>query len=274
MKISVVIPSFNGQKLLQKNLPQVIKACKNCEIIIVDDASTDNSISYMNKNYPQVKIVNNQKNLGFSLACNQGIKKASGKIIILLNNDVSPSADFLKPLISHFSNPKVFSVGCRELEKIDSKEIISGRTEGEFIKGIFTHHKPQDQESQKTFWTFGGSMAVDRQKFLSLGGFDPIYAPAYWEDIDLCYRAKKRNWFCIFEKKSLVYHNHETTNKKVFGSKKINSIALRNQIIFSIKYNPFVFFSFLPYHLLITNIKTKFKFTKAFISALKRLLIK
>jgi len=268
MKISIVIPNFNGKKLLEKNLPFIINSVPNVEIIIVDDASTDNSISFIKKNYPNIILVENQTNIRFAKSCNRGVKKAQGDIVILLNSDVKPDKNFLKPLISHFQNPKVFSVGCKEIDN----NIISGRTEGEFTKGLFVHTKPKDQEKQNTFWTFGGSMAFDRQKFLKLRGFNPIYSPAYWEDIDLCYKAKIKGWICLFEKNSIVYHNHETTNSNVFGQKKIQKIALTNQIIFSFKYKPFYFLLWLPYNLISLTLKTKGQFLISLFSSIYKLI--
>jgi GT2 family glycosyltransferase len=270
MKVSVVIPNYNGEKLLTKNLPAVIKACPRSEIIVVDDASTDNSIKILENKFPHVKIVRNKKNLRFAKACNKGAKAAKGELILFLNSDVSPEKDFLKPLLKHFKDEKVFSVGCKEKENKNGVLHISGRTEGEIQKGLLVHWKPEDQEYLETLWNFGGSMIVDRSKFISIGGFDHIYSPAYWEDIDLCWQAKKHDWKVLFEKDSIVNHNHETTNKSVFGDKKIEQISLRNQIIFSLKHFPFIFYLWLPYHLLTTNVKTKGLFAKAFIKALKR----
>jgi len=96
------------------------------------------------------------------------------------------------------------------------EEVISGRTEGEIGRGLLVHWQPKDQSSQNTLWTFGGSMAVDRKKYLQLGGFDVLFAPAYWEDIDLSFisgaeisfvgfrvSASERYFSGIFERSSV-----------------------------------------------------------------------
>ena len=116
MKISVVIPNYQKTPLI-KHLPAVIKACPNCEIIIVDDASPDNTVSYLKKHFPKIKLVINQTNQRFAVSCNNGIKAAKGEIIILLNSDVAPKKNFLKPLIKHFKDKQVFAVGCLEIER-------------------------------------------------------------------------------------------------------------------------------------------------------------
>jgi len=273
--VSIVIPNYNGQRLLAKNLPKVISTIGEAEIIVVDDASKDQSVDFVKRNFPQVKVVRHDVNKRFAAACNSGVKEASGEIVVLLNNDVSPKKNFLKPLIKHFTDSSVFSVGCREIEIKNGKKFISGRTEGKFKRGFLIHWRPQDQESYDTLWTFGGSMAVERQKYLQLGGMDSLFTPAYWEDIDLCWRARQRGWKILFEKDAVVYHEHETTNKSVFGKSKMKLYAYQNQILFVWKNirgrQLFEHFLWLPYHLVFTTIRSKGLFFLAFLLAVIRL---
>lgn len=274
-KISIVIPTYNGRYLLEKNLSQVIKACpeqgRRAEIIVVDDGSTDETAGFLKKNYPQIKLIKHKKNLRFAEACNSGIKTASGEIVVLLNNDVVPKKGFLKPLLSNFKDKEVFSVGCREIEEKDGKKTVSGRNRGEFKRGFLVHWRAKDQDNKSTLWTFGGSMAVDRKKYLQLGGMDTIYKPAYWEDIDLCWRARKKGWKILFEPKSIVYHQHETTNIKELGKRRMEIAAYKNQILFVWKnirgWQLIQHFIWLPYHLIFTTIKSKGLFLLGFIRA-------
>lgn len=274
MKVSIVIPNYNGQKLLVKNLPKVVAASLGAEIIIVDDASIDKSVDFIRKNFPKIKIVKHKKNQRFAIACNNGIKHAIGDIVILLNSDVVPKKNFIKPLIDHFQDNLVFSVGCREIELKKGKKIVSGRTAGSFKRGFLVHYRPKNQTSQDTFWTFGGSMAVSRKKYLAIGGMDKIYSPAYWEDIDLCWRARKRGWKILFEKNSIVYHHHETTNLSAFGQRQLKTYAMRNQILFVWKnirgWQLIEHFLWLPYHLIFTTLRTKGIFLIAYFLAIKK----
>jgi len=261
MSISIVIPSYNGRHLLAKNLPKVIEAVGNSEIVVVDDGSGDGTVSFLRKNFPQIKVVKHQQNKRFAAACNSGVEKAQGEIIILLNNDVIPQKDFLKPLTRHFKNRNVFSVGCKEVEQKDGQTVEAGRNKAKFKRGFLVHWRAKNQNKKRTFWTFGGSMAVSREKYLQLGGMDEIYKPAYWEDIDLCYRARKKGWTILFEPKSIVYHQHETTNRKELGKGKMAAAAYKNQILFVWKnirgWRLINHFCWLPYHLLLTTIKSK-----------------
>lgn len=228
MKYSLVIPNYNGSKLLENNLPKVIKTAKNSEIIVVDDASTDNSIEIVEEKFPQVKLVKHKENLRFARACNSGVTAARGEIIVLLNTDLYPEENFLERLGPHFKDEKVFAVGC--LEIVDSQK--RGKSTGKFNKGLLVHSQASNMKPGPTLWAFGGSAAFRKDMWIKLGGMDPLYHPAYWEDIDLSYRAWKRGWKVLFEPSSRVHHQPESTNLSVFGEDRIKRIASKNQILF------------------------------------------
>ena len=266
IKLSVVIPNWNGKRLLEKNLPAVLKACQEWaetgwEIIVVDDASSDDSIAFLKENYPQIKLVVHKKNQRFAVTCNTGVKSAKGKVVVLLNNDVSPEPDFLKPLIKHFDDPKVFAVGCRQKELKQGRIFYSGRGIMRFQRGLMVHWRAEDQNQPTTDWAFAGAAAYQRKKWLAIGGMDSLFRPAYEEDRDLSYRALKYGWKILFEPKSVVAHHHETTNIKVFGRKRIEIISFKNQFLFvwkNITDRGYLLrhFLWLPYHLLVTNLRS------------------
>jgi len=280
IKVSIVIPNYNGRELLKKNLPRVFAACRGWaetgwEIIVVDDASTDESVSFLKKNYPQIKVVVHQKNQRFAATCNSGVKVAKGKIVVLLNNDVAPEPDFLSPLLNHFNDSLVFVVGCKEKDIKDGKAIYSGRGLGEFKRGFLVHWRAEDQNKTDTLWATAGSMAVDKEKWLKLGGMDVLFRPAYWEDIDLSWRAKKRGWKVFFEPRSIIIHHHETTNIPTFGKKQMKVFAYKNQFLFIWKNGDwkilFQHIFWLPYHLLVTNWRTGSLLGLGFLMALIQL---
>lgn len=277
MEISIVIPNYNGRRLLEKNLPAVLAATKSwpAEVVVVDDASTDDSVGFLQKNYPQIRVVVHPQNLRFAAACNSGVAAASGKIVVLLNNDVAPEKDFLKPLLAHFANPQVFSVGCLEKDIVNGRVILSGRAEGEFTRGFLTHWRAADQTKTTTLWTTGGSMAVDRQKWLDLGGMDRLFRPAYWEDIDLSWRARQKGWQILFEPRSVVNHHHESTNIPAFGRPQMKVFAYKNQFLFVWKNSHAGLlgrhFLWLPYHFLKALASGDWLFFKGLVLALKQL---
>ena len=272
--VSVVIP--NWQKLpLIKHLPAVIKACPGAEIIVVDDASPDDTVKFLKKNFPNVKVVVNRQNERFAVSCNNGFKAARGEIVVLLNSDVAPKPNFLAPLIKHFSDSKVFAVSCLE---IDKQGKFSGRNRCQFKRG-FVIHSAAPVIAGKNCWATGGSSAFDRKKYLQIGGMDPLYKPAYWEDIDLSWQAREKfGWKILFELKSQVFHNHETTNVSVFGQRQMELMAMRNQFLFVWKNirgrRLLEHWLWLPYHLIFTNYRTKGIFLTALIQAVSKWLKK
>ncbi|NCN87367.1 MAG: glycosyltransferase [Candidatus Pacebacteria bacterium] len=242
--ITIVIPSYNGKKLLEKNLPAVIsEMLKGDELIIIEDAGTDNTTSWLEKEIKKkivkkgasLKVIVNKKNLRFGASCNKAVKVAKHDLIFLLNNDVSPQPGCVKALLSNFAQNDVFAVGCLEKEVKNGKEEYHGKNKLWFDMGLFMHSKADDFESGETAWVIGGSGMFDKKKWLELGGFDELFYPAYWEDIDLSFRARKKGWKVLFEEQAKVDHNHESTNLDVFGQKKLENISWANGLKFTWK---------------------------------------
>ncbi len=286
MNISIVIPNFNGEHLLRKNLPVVYEALEyytngNKELIIVDDASQDDSIAFIESQFSlslfkntKLKLVKQEKNLGFSSAINRGVKEASGDIVVLINSDVIPEKKFLPPLLSPFKNDKVFAVGCMDKSVGDNDSIVlRGRGVGKWDRG-FLMHKRGEVDKKNTLWVNGGSGAFRKRLWEKLGGFDKLYNPFYWEDIDLGYRALKSGYLMYFEKESVVIHEHEKgAIKKHYSSSKIISTAYRNQFIFVWKnitdLNLMLsHFLWIPFHIITSFMRRDWYFFHGFIQAL------
>ena len=227
MKFSIIIPNWNGEKLLKNNLPAVFKSGVD-QVIVVDNGSEDGSVALLKNlqvQYPQLKTIFNQKNLGFARAVNQGVKEAKNEIVVLLNNDVVPEEDFLKPLAKDFEDEKVFAVSLNEPQWSWAK--------GKWVKGFIEHETgPKTKTPHLSFWANGGSGAFRKSIWLELGGLDEIFAPFYWEDIDLSYRAWKRGFKILWEPQSVVHHQHETTIGLRFNQKYVDLISQRNQLLF------------------------------------------
>ena len=211
MSISIIIPNYNGAELLKKNLPKVTDAISNykesIEIIVVDDCSTDSSMEILKK-LNGIRIIRNERNLGFSSTVNNGVRNASGEIVVLLNTDVKPEKEFLIPLLNHFNDEKIFAVGCKDKSIENGKTVLRGRGVGMWKKGFLIHSRGE-VDKNTTLWVSGGSGAFKKSIWEKLGGFDELYSPFYWEDIDLSYRAIKSGYKILFEPKSVVIHEHQ-----------------------------------------------------------------
>lgn len=268
MKVSIIIPNYNGGELLKKNLPKVIAASINAEIIVVDDSSLDNSIEIL-KEF-SVNVIRNEKNLGFASTVNKGVKEATGEIVVLLNTDVAPERNFIEPLIAHFTDKSVFAVGCMDKSIEGGKVVLRGRGLGKWERGFLVHRRGEVDKTN-TLWVSGGSGAFRKSTWEKLGGFNELYNPFYWEDIDISYRAIKSGYKIIFEPKSIVIHEHEKgAIKSKYSEFQIRTIAYRNQIIFvwvnaTDSHLLVSHMLWMPYHILKTFIRGDFAFLVGFI---------
>ncbi|MDI6704184.1 MAG: glycosyltransferase family 2 protein [bacterium] len=235
--ISIVIPNWNGKEVLGKTLPTIFEALKyngkEHEVIIVDDASTDGSPEFIKERFPSIRLIESSKNLGFGESVNIGIKEACFDIVILLSNDVMMKNDSLPPLLAHFENEQVFAVMPKVLTW-DGK-FFYGRRYGEIKRGhFFVKEDRRCNCTSLTLFASGGSAAFCREKFLELGGFDSLYHPFYWEEVDISYRAWKRGWKIIYEPKAIMY-NREEGNIKQYKALEIKRISGRNSYLFTWK---------------------------------------
>jgi len=246
MRVSIIIPNYNGETLLRKNLKKIVEILHDfkmrlkheVELIIIDDASIDESVSYVdsfikqNKTDIAIHLQKNEKNSGFSPTVNKAVKSATGDILYLLNSDVQPDKDFLEHILPHFEDKKVFAVGSMDKSAEDGKVVLRGRGIGRWQRG-FLHHARGEVDKTNTLWVNGGSGAFRKEIWNKLSGFCELYKPYYYEDIDLSYRALKSGYNLIFEPKSVVIHEHEKgAIIKTQSKKKVTTIAYRNQFIF------------------------------------------
>lgn len=234
--VSVVIPNYNGAALLRENLPSVIAACTGWggphEIIVVDDCSSDNSTAVLAELFPSVQVLINPENQGFSRTCNRGIAAARYPVVFCINTDVRVEADLIAPLLRHFAEDSVFAVTPAILAEREGKNqgIVDGLYGKGFIKGGFA---PLDAVSpvRENLYAIGACVAYDRVKFQALGGYNEIYTPYLFEDVDLSYRAWKRGWRSIYEPATRVFHYNSATIEQA-GRRRKRTIYFRNRFLF------------------------------------------
>lgn len=228
MKVSIIIPNWNGREKLEKNLPAVLAVEGVEEVIVVDDASTDDSVKFLKENYvDKVKIIEKRKNTGFGSNVNLGVEKSRGDLIFLVNSDAVPEKKCIKQVIHHFDNPRVFSVGFN----------TGGNWSwAKFEKGFFWHYMVQKNNkphTHETLWASGGSAVFRRKIWDDLGGFDPLYDPFYVEDLDLGYRARKRGFINMWDADAKVEHyKQKGVIEENYSKKTISNTTGRNQLLF------------------------------------------
>ncbi len=227
--ISVIIPTYKNIELLIDNLNKNLPFLGDCEIIVVND-DPERSVLADLKEFPKVKLIENKLNLGFAPSMNAGVANSTGDYLLFLNNDVVlKDATYLSAEKYLQDNQKVFAVTFAQVEKDNT---IVGKNRIYWENGFFQHGRASSLGGGITAWAECGSCMVDRKKFLEIGGFDESYAPFYWEDVDLSYRAYKRGYEVYYDPLIVVAHEHETTTSKFYSPDQIKTIALRNQLIF------------------------------------------
>ena len=233
---SIVIPSWNGRDLLEKYLPSVIAATfPDDEIIVVDNASSDGSADLVAARFPRVRLIRAERNLGFGGGSNRGIQSARHPTVVLLNNDMRVTPEFLRPLLDGFTDDLVFAVSAQIFfSDPDRRREETGLTSGSFEKGfVRVRHEvsPGVMALYPTFYAGGGSTAYDREKFLALGGFDALLEPFYLEDTDLSYCAWRRGWKVLYQPASHVFHEHRATIGKHFSRETILAYLQKNYVL-------------------------------------------
>lgn len=239
--ISVVIPNFNGRHLLETNLPAVFAALKfaavNYEVIVIDDASSDTSVTFIQQQYPEVKLMINESNNGFSPTINKGIFTAQHELVLALNSDVWLTEDYFVKQFKYFDVSDTFGVMGKIID-MDSPKIQDGAKFPKIsFKGIKTSlnyfpNKVNQDILLPSFFLSGANALMDRNKLIKLGGYNELYAPFYYEDADLGIRAWRVGWKCYFEPASTCKHAISSTIGKV-KSEKVKIIIERNRIAFN-----------------------------------------
>lgn len=224
MKFTIAIPNFNGQELLKKNLPNILNGGAD-EVLVIDDKSSDDSVEVLKKEFSKVRLLENKVNLGFISTVNKLFDEALGEVVVLLNSDVWVEKDFLKPLYPHFKNNKVFAVNLHEKG--------AGPAVAFWKDGFFQYQSGLEKNVlQKSSWASGGSAAYSKKLWQRMGGFDKLFDPFYFEDLDLSFRAIKAGLDILWEPNSIVYHQHESTISKTFSKRYVDWVKQRNQLLF------------------------------------------
>jgi GT2 family glycosyltransferase len=271
MRISIIIPVYKNIDLFLGMMRNNWKYIHHEEVIVVDDASGESLRELLEKEFEGIKVIVNEKNLGFPKTVNRGIRASTQDFIMLLNSDVKMIDDTYRKAIGEFADDKLFALSFIQIEK--DKKLV-GKNEIYFDRGFYNHRRIDDNIFGETGWAEGGSALFDAKKLKKLGGFDEMFSPFYWEDIDLSHRAKEMGWKIWFYPTVKVEHHHESTIGKYHNSDKIKTIALRNQFIFtwknlnsSEKLIQHIFYTL--YYLIANTVKANMFFARAFFWALK-----
>ncbi len=210
-----MIVNYNGKKYLDVCLQALVhQTCQGFETIVVDNGSFDGSAEYVHERYPDVRIIENNKNLGYAGGANSGILAANGDLIILLNNDTVPDADFVEKFTrTAMDDPSVGLYAAKMLfpdGRVNSAGICISRSGASWDRGMFETDHGQYDRYEEVFGPCGGAALYKRTMLDDIGLFDEDLF-LFMEDVDLAFRARLAGWRCMYNPGARVVHVHGGT---------------------------------------------------------------
>jgi len=216
--VSIIVPVFNQWSITRGCLEAIwatVSRERDIEVIVSDDASTDDTalaLASMAMTEARLKVLRNEKNCGFVESCNRAAAAATGDILLFLNNDTVPLPGWLEPLIRTFALfPNVGAVGGKLLSPDGSLQEAGGII---FADGSACHFGRGDANAMKPLFDYvrqvdyvsGALLATPRNLFADLGGFDPEFAPGYYEDTDYCFRLREQGYCVYYQPEAAIVH--------------------------------------------------------------------
>lgn len=218
-KVSVIIVSWNARPLLERCLPSVVATeYPNLEIVLADNGSTDDSVAWVQANFPAVRVIAMGENLGFCGGNNRAIEQTDSPFVVLLNNDVEVEPDWLEPLIRRAdTDPTIAAIQPKLLQFDDHERFeYAGAAGGHidrlgypFARGRVFFEVEEDagqyDDAVDVFWATGAALMLRREALDEVGLLDEAFE-FHMEEIDLCWRLRSAGYRVMVEPASRAYH--------------------------------------------------------------------
>lgn len=225
VSVAVMILNWNGRFLLQTCLsPLVEQTYTNYQVVVVDNGSTDDSVPFVREQFPQVQLLQNGANLGFSRGTNAGLRQISADVVVLLNNDVRVQPNWLMELIRPFhQDPQIGIVGCKLLYPDGTIQHLGAELTYPLAHSHHFYYKEPDltqvEVLQDVPYVTGASLAVRREVLDTIGLLDEAFHPFYYEEVDFCTRARNAGFRVVVTPRAVAIHDESATMRNVSGLK-------------------------------------------------------
>lgn len=261
--VAIVILNWNGVNYLKQFLSKVVEYSGDCRIILADNASTDDSVEFVLDNFPQVEIIINDENGGFSKGYNDALKLINSEFYILLNSDIEVTPDWVLPLYETMKDPLIAGCQPKVLSYYDRSFFEHAGASGGYLdKNYFPFcrgrileqfEKDEGQYDGETeiFWATGAALMIRSDLFHKVGGFDEYFF-AHMEEIDLCWRLKKQGFRFMAIPSSKIYHVGGGT--LAYNSPKKLYLNFRNSLFMIVKNHEGLLFFKLIYRMTLDGI--------------------
>lgn len=219
--ITAVIPNRDGAPLLRRTLSALLQELppERHEILVVDDASQDDSRALLRAEFPAVRVIPLAESVGFGQACLRGFREARHPLVLLLNSDMEVTPGSVALLRQHFQDPALFAVGPLYWSDDPARP----------------RPTPDPRGYRCQLGSPAGGGLFRRDRFLQLGGFDPLYHPFYWEDLDLGWAAWREGWRILEDGRCHFIHRESATIRKLYPPAYVARVRLRNRCLFGWK---------------------------------------
>lgn len=246
IKTAVVILNWNGKKFLEQFLPSVVKNTPaTAEVIIADNASSDDSVSWLQQHYPSIRIIRNSVNGGFAQGYNDALKEVNAEYFVLLNSDVEVTQNWLDPVIALMDHdPKIAACQPKIRAFHDRGKFEYAGAAGGFIDkwgypfcrgrmfDTYETDEGQYDDTCEVFWATGACLFMRASAWKEAEGLDEDFF-AHMEEIDLCWRLRNRGWKVMYCADSIVYHVGGGTLSK--QSPRKTFLNFRNNLVLLLK---------------------------------------
>lgn len=224
--VSVIIPNYNGRRFLKTCLSALERQtypAEKLEIILVDDASHDDSVTYVRTHFPQVRVLTLERNSGLAAACNRGAAIARGAVLALLNNDTEVEPGWVEALVNALAEHPWAGAAASKMLLFDRRHVLHSAGDMMGIdgiprnRGVWEEDRGQYDAQRTVFGGCGGAVAYHREVWEALGGFDEDLF-MYLEDVDLAWRMQLQGWGTVFAPEARVYHHLSATGGGALAS--------------------------------------------------------
>lgn len=219
-KVAVVILGWNGKKFLEQFLPSVVQYTSKelCEIIVADNCSTDDSVEFVRRNYPNVRVIQNQSNSGYAGGYNEALKQVYAKYFVLLNQDIEVTEGWVERVIEEMERDENVAAAQPKLRSFHKRDYFEyagacggylDRYSYAYCRGRIFDSCEKDEgqydDIKEIFWATGACMFLRSDVFWKVGALDTDFF-AHQEEIDLCWRIKNAGYKILCIPSSVVYH--------------------------------------------------------------------